>query len=113
MENWLDSLGEDTPTKVLILTDERSEYPIGLQMEILEDKGKQWSIEDITSPDIASNFVPSFHESPGFGFTDSAYWIRFRVRNEASSDIEWLVSYEAVAFFIDYYVPSASGEGQW
>jgi signal transduction histidine kinase len=110
-EQLLPAQGEVTPTDILILTDDQAEYPIGLHMDILEDKEKQWSIEDVTSPDIAAQFVPSSEEAPGFGFTDSAYWIRFRVRNEASSDIEWLVLYEAVAFFIDYYVPSASGEG--
>jgi signal transduction histidine kinase len=111
MENLLDRPSEDSPTKLLILTDETNEYPVGLHMEILEDKDKQWTIEDVTTPSIAAQFLPSPEEAPGFGFTESAYWIRFRVRNEASSDIEWLVSYEAVAFFIDYYVPSASGEG--
>jgi signal transduction histidine kinase len=111
MENLLDSPGEDSPTKVLILTDETDEYSIEHHMEILEDKEKQWTIEDVTTPHIAAQFLPSSEEAPGFGFTDSAYWIRFRVRNEASSDIDWLVLYEAAAFFIDYYVPSTSDEG--
>jgi signal transduction histidine kinase len=110
-EHSLQAQGDVTPTDILILTDDQAEYPIGLHMEILEDKEKQWTIEDVTTPHIAAQFLPSSEEAPGFGFTDSAYWIRFRVRNEASSDIEWLVLYEPTAFFIDYYLPSVSGEG--
>ena len=111
MENLLDRPSEDSPTKLLILTDETNEYPVGLHMEILEDKDKQWTIEDVTTPNIAAQFVPSSEEALGFGFTDSAYWVRFRVRNEASSDTNWLLSYDSVSFFIDYYYPADSGEG--
>ncbi len=109
--NLLDRPGEDSPAKVLILTDDQAEYPIGLHMEILEDKDKQWTIEDVTTPNITAQFVPSSEEALGFGFTDSAYWVRFRVRNEASSDTNWLLSYDSVSFFIDYYYPADSGEG--
>ncbi|KPK01932.1 MAG: hypothetical protein AMJ56_21490, partial [Anaerolineae bacterium SG8_19] len=69
----------------IVLEDSQAQYNIGLQMEILEDKEKQWTIEDVTSLEVAAQFVPSLEESPGLGFTDSAYWIRFQVRNEASS----------------------------
>lgn len=95
----------------IVLVDSQRQYPIGLHMEILEDKENEWTIEDVTSPEISAKFVPSMEESPGFGFTDSTYWIRFRVRNEASSDTDWLLLYESVAFFVDYYLPAASGEG--
>jgi signal transduction histidine kinase len=79
-------------------------------MEILEDKEKQWTIEDISSPDIAAQFVPNTEEAPGFGFTDSAYWVRFQVRNEASSDMDWMLLYDSAAFYVDYYLPAAEGE---
>jgi signal transduction histidine kinase len=95
----------------IVLEDSQAQYNIGLQMEILEDKEKQWTIEDVTSLEVAAQFVPSLEESPGFGFTDSAYWIRFQVRNEASADTDWLLVYEAAAFYIDYYFPAADGEG--
>ena len=97
------------PDDVIVLTDGQDEYPIGLNLEILEDKEKQWTIEDVTSPAIADQFVPSQEAAPGFGFTDSAYWVRFHVRNEAREEAEWVLIYESVAFFIDYYLPSESG----
>jgi len=95
----------------IVLEDSQAQYNIGLQMEILEDKEKQWTIEDVTSLEVAAQFVPSLEESPGLGFTDSAYWIRFQVRNEASSDTDWLLVYDSIAFHVEYYFPSAEGEG--
>ena len=94
----------------IVLQDPQTQYSVGPHMEILEDKEEQWTIEDVTSPEIAAQFVPSLEEAPGFGFTDSAYWVRFRVRNEADSDADWLVLYESAAFFVDYYIPKAAGE---
>ena len=94
-----------------VLRDPQRQYPVGLYLEILEDKDKQWTIEDVTSPDIAAQFVPSSEEVPSFGFTDSAYWVRFEARNEADSDTEWLLLYESASFYIDYYLPAANGEG--
>jgi signal transduction histidine kinase len=95
----------------IVLADSQSQYPVGLYMEILEDKDKEWTIEDVTSPDIAAQFVPSSEEVPGFGFTDSAYWVRFEARNEADSDIDWLLLYDSDSFYIDYYLPAANGGG--
>ena len=87
----------------IVLTDGQDEYPIGLNLEILEDKEKQWTIEDVTSPAIANQFVPSQESAPGFGFTDSAYWVRFHVQNEAREEADWVLIYESDAFFIDYF----------
>jgi hypothetical protein len=95
----------------IVLADSQSQYPVGLYMEILEDKDEQWTIEDVTSPDIAAQFVHSSEEVPGFGFADSAYWVRFEVRNEARSDTDWLLLYDSASFYIDYYLPAANGEG--
>ena len=73
----------------IILTDGRGEYPLGLHLEILEDTEGRWTIEDVTSPEIARQFVPSRSGVPNFGFTTSVYWVRFRVKNEASQIHQW------------------------
>lgn len=96
---------------VVVLTVEQEQYPLGLHLELLEDKNKEWTFDDVISPEIASLFVPSQEAAPGFGFTDSAYWVRLRVSNEANADVDWVLLYESVAFEIDAYFPSSSGEG--
>lgn len=96
---------------VVDLTDEQDQYPLGLQLEILEDKEKQWTIEDVTSPEIAAQFVPSQEESPGLGYSESAYWVRFRVRNEAETATQWVLLFDSEVAFIDYYRPASNAQG--
>ena len=98
--------------KPVVLADEQGEYPLGLHLEILEDPSGELTIEDVASPEFDSRFVPSQVEVPNYGFTDSAYWTRVRLRNETSLVRQWLLE---VGFanmqFVDLYSPSPSGEG--
>ena len=41
----------------VVLADEQDQYPLGLQLEILEDNDGAWTIEDVTSAEIAAQFV--------------------------------------------------------
>ena len=95
----------------IILTDIKEQYPLGLHLEILEDKSGILTIDDVTSPEVAVQFRPSLEENPGLGITDSAYWVRLQVGNEASSETDWLLVYDSIAFHVDYYFPAAEGEG--
>src|SRR5215813_2327070 len=62
---------------------------LGMRMDLLEDTSKQWTIHDIVSPPIAALFTPSRAQSPAFGFTSSAYWVRFAVVSPSDGDIPW------------------------
>ena len=68
-----------------------SKVYLGNYMEILEDKEGQWTIDDVVSENIAARFVPSPAEAPGFGFTSSAYWVRFTVVNALAYKVPWLL----------------------
>jgi PAS domain S-box-containing protein len=82
--------GGNKPTSSpLILTDEQGQYPLGLHLEILEDPAGQLTIEQVASPEYDGRFVPSQNEVPNFGYTNSAYWVRFRTRNETSQTTDW------------------------
>jgi methyl-accepting chemotaxis protein len=78
----------------VILTDQQGQYPLGLHLEILEDPQKQWTIEEVNSAEFAGRFKPSQDAAPNFGFTNSAYWIRLQVKNEAAATSGWLLEYE-------------------
>lgn len=95
----------------VVLRMDQEQYPLGLHIEILEDKGGLLTIEDVTSPEIAADFVPSQEEAPGFGFTESAYWVRFQFRNESQATVNWLLLFESEAFFIDYYLQTNDAQG--
>lgn len=100
------------PVGVVVLTDAQERYALGQHLEILEDKDGVWTIEDVTSPELSQQFVPSQEDVPNFGFTNSAFWVRFRVKDLADDPVRWLLSVESNLFFIDFYVP-ATNPGQY
>ncbi|PLX97850.1 MAG: hypothetical protein C0623_14350 [Desulfuromonas sp.] len=68
-------------TARIILNDQTDNYILGKQMEFLEDPDKSLTIEEITSPAHAANFIPHDKDFPSFGFTESAYWFRTEIIN--------------------------------
>jgi signal transduction histidine kinase len=96
----------------LILTDAQVEYPLGLHMQILEDPGGNLTIDQVSSPEFDSRFVPSQVEVPNYGFTGSAYWVRFRLDNETHQIDEWLLELNfANMHYADLYIPTPDGHG--
>jgi signal transduction histidine kinase/DNA-binding response OmpR family regulator len=76
------------------LSDAESKYPMGLYLDILEDKQKQWTIQDVASESLSQQFVRSKVERPSFGFTTSAYWVRLRLNNQAITNTDWHLEIE-------------------
>jgi signal transduction histidine kinase/PAS domain-containing protein len=76
-------------TDEVILTDGIAEYALGLHLEILEDPDGRLTIEQVASPEYSEQFVPSQDKAPNLGYTDSAYWVRFRARNETAETHDW------------------------
>ncbi len=95
----------------VVLQEDKQQYLLGLHLDILEDTDKKWTITEITSPEISSKFVPSRQEKPNFGFTDSAYWVRFHLKNEAEARMKWLLLFSyAHMDHISLYRPTPSGK---
>ncbi len=65
----------------VLLEDGKSYFPIGLHLEILEDPKGELAISDVISEDIPSRFVQSTELTPNYGFSTSAYWVRFQIVN--------------------------------
>ncbi len=74
---------------LVILTDEQAEYPLGVYLDILEDPTGELTIEEVRSSEYAGQFVRSQKKIPNLGYTTSAYWVRFQVRNEAHAPTTW------------------------
>jgi len=100
------------PPPPVVLTDEQGQYPLGLYLELLSDPTRQLTIEEVTSPDYEAQFVASREEVPNFGYTTSAIWRRFRIRNEARQKSQWLLSLHNSARIgeIDLYLLAPDGE---
>lgn len=96
----------------VVLTDRQDKYPLGRHLEILEDPGSALTIEDVTSPAYTQQFVPSEVDVPSFGFTDSAYWVRLRLRAENAESNRWLLGVDFDnTHFVDLYSPTPDGDG--
>lgn len=68
--------------------------PLGLHLEYLEDTEGRLTIEDVTSEAFSRKFVPSRRETLNFGYTRSAYWIRFCLSyspKHQRGEKEWLL----------------------
>jgi signal transduction histidine kinase len=87
--------------------------PLGLQIDILEDPSATLSHAQVTAPDIAARFVPSTKAIPGFGFSNSAIWMRWRLTNATERDERWLLELAyAPMQHIDLYVQRGANVGE-
>jgi adenylate cyclase len=102
-----------TAAEPMILPQELKRLALGEHMDILEDRARQWTIHDIVTEPVAAWFTPSHGESQGFGFTSSAYWVRFTVVNPWDREIQWCleVAYPPMDSIV-LYIPTQAGQFQ-
>ncbi len=95
-----------------MLTDGQGKYPLGQQLEILEDPGGKLTIQDVSSPAYDAQFIPSQAQVPNYGYTNSVYWVRFHLKNTTSAQSRWLLEDNfANAQYVDLYRPNPAGTG--
>jgi len=57
------------------------------QLSVLEDPTDSLGVNDVLSPALAGRFVPLAGNAASFGFSTSAWWLRFDLRNSSSEPI--------------------------
>jgi signal transduction histidine kinase len=98
--------------KPVVLTDGQGEYPLGMDLEILEDPGGKLTIQDVSSPAYSPRFTASHVAVPNYGFTKSAYWVRFHLKNNTAKTDHWLLETSfANMQYEDLYLPAPNGGG--
>ena len=84
--------------------------PLGLHFDILEDPGKQWTIEQVSGSPLADQFIPSQWQFPGFGYSTSAYWLRVRLTSDMPDISHWVLANTASRMdSIKMYIPRLEG----
>ncbi|MDH4198774.1 MAG: SpoIIE family protein phosphatase [Spirochaetia bacterium] len=78
---------------VVNIYDAMGKYRLGHYLEILEDPSRQMTFEQISSPKARNLFVESQSEIPNFGFSDSVFWVRFRLLNSAKYSKEYYLEF--------------------
>ncbi len=71
----------------VIVTADVTEIRLGRHVDLLEDPGGSLTIEDVLTPQVAGQFRRSESDVPNFGFSESAFWIRFALRNDGVAPI--------------------------
>ncbi|TAL29574.1 MAG: response regulator [Spirochaetes bacterium] len=70
------------------ITDATKSIPLGKHLELHEDPDAIESIASLCNPGNDARWVKSKAENPALGFTKSAYWARFALKNEERHDLE-------------------------
>ncbi len=94
----------------IVLSPEQGSYSLGKHLELLEDPSKTLTITDIVSPQTQARFTPSTADTPSFGFTTSAVWARFTVKNSLPHSVEYFLEVKyPLLDHIDLYTPTDTG----
>lgn len=94
----------------LVLDSYAGRQDLGLHCEILEDRGKTLTIDDAAGEGNSRLYRASTKETPGFGYTDSAFWLRFTLVNKGAKGLErFLEVRNPLLDRIDLYVPGREG----
>ncbi|MBF0540938.1 MAG: response regulator [Nitrospirae bacterium] len=93
----------------IVLTDKQERYQLGQSIEYLEDKDKKWTIEDVSSEDMSRQFKKITTQNPSFGYTKSAYWLRFKLKNNTMKTKDWLIESSYLIESINLYIKKSNG----
>ncbi|HET9238552.1 MAG TPA: 7TM diverse intracellular signaling domain-containing protein [Oligoflexus sp.] len=86
---------------------------IGPSLRFIEDAQRQMTSEDIFALDPKA-WKSSPQQNPNFGFTRSAYWARFQMKNPYATTQRIFLEYGyANADYIDFHMPNEKGEYSW
>ncbi|MDH5298677.1 MAG: response regulator, partial [Desulfobulbaceae bacterium] len=98
----------------VIVSPDLESLPLGLHSEFLEDPSGQLTIADVTTrEDLTARFTTSRQQTPAFGFTDSAYWLRFTIVNPTPDSLHSYIEVEyPLLDHIDLYTPDHDGRFQ-
>ena len=85
---------------------------LGAYAEVLEDPSARLGLDDVRQPEQARRFAPASSDPLNFGYSRSAWWLRFSLPGGAPAGEELIVE---VAFpsidRVELYVPEARVEG--
>ena len=77
-------------TRTLFLNTDRGRFELSPYLEILEDKNRQWTIEEVSSAAFSPEFKPLEARTLNLGITASAIWIRFTISTQKPTAASFL-----------------------
>ncbi|MBF0352671.1 MAG: hypothetical protein HQM11_16685 [SAR324 cluster bacterium] len=85
-------------------------YELGPVLEILEDPTNTMTFAEVRNESNASRFVKNEKPVPNYGYSKSAFWVRFSLTNAGNAPHEWLLElgYPLIDH-VDVYFEHADG----
>ena len=78
---------------------------LGKSNSILEDKTLSLKLSDVLSERIANQFIPSDRDVPGYGVTESAFWVRFKIQNSETTPHDLILEIDQAQFdIVEFYI---------
>jgi len=100
-----------TYSQVTMELRDKDEYFIEKNFDILEDKNKEYTVEQVSSPDFAIKFVPNKEKIVVNHNLNSAYWLRFTIKDYSEKEKNWLIeAYDFKIDHLDLFVQNDSGK---
>ena len=97
--------------KPLTLNENKSEYNLGHYLQVLEDPTGKLNLKDVTSQRYDNLFVSSQEEVLNYGFSESAYWVRFSMKSETVKRSPWVLELGfANAHYVDFFQFRKNGD---
>jgi len=94
----------------LRLTNDAKEYSLTPYFSILSDPNNSLAIEDVLSGTFSNAFIKNTKKSINFGYTDTVYWLKFKVINNTHSNAQWVLDQKfAATQSVDVYVLENDG----
>jgi two-component system, sensor histidine kinase LadS len=95
---------------LLTLTDGKQKYLLGTYIEYLEDPQGKLSLEQVRSAEYETKFTRGTQDVLNFGLTDSVYWLRLRIRNDAPVTTQWRLELSRPSMnTVVLYLPQENG----
>jgi len=82
----------------------------GKDMAIFEDRSGQLTLKDVLESSGSNSFRPSGMETPYYGFTSSAIWVRLDLRRRGEDPLWFLEVEEPLLHDVEFYGPVVSGD---
>ena len=105
------AFSNEKTTNTLVLKKEF--YHLGPYLEILEDKTNSLTFEDVQSHEYSDKFMKSSWLIPNFGYSKSAFWVRFSVTcptKKSTDSKKWLLqTRRPLVHILKAYIPNNSG----
>ncbi len=75
-----------------------------------EDRTGDLGIQDVSDEAFQNRFRPLAERRKGFGYSDSAFWLRLTVENQGDRPLRWYLEYDyPIIDAIDCYLPENGG----